>query len=79
MFRVNYRPPELLPPHQQDFPPRRPSEVIQRGERSGFDGSGQLALMVALYLFAMCAGLALLTRFTTTFPNTTAAEIMAGR
>lgn len=75
MLRVNYRRPEDLPTYQRDFPPREPPEGLQR---SG-DGSGQLALMVALYLFAMCAGLALLTRFTTTFPNTTAAEIVAGR
>lgn len=77
MFRVNHRPPEALPPHQQDFPPRRPSEEI-RGERS--DGSWQLALMVGLYLVAMCAGLALLGNFTSPIvQNTTTAEIMAGR
>lgn len=73
MFRVHYRQPEALPPHQRDFPPREPSE-----ERMGGDGSWQLALMVGLYLVAMCAGLALLVGVTSqTEPNTT--QILAGR
>jgi hypothetical protein len=72
--RVNYRPPEALPPHQRDFPPRRPSKEMQR------DGSGQLVLMVALYLVALCIGLAALVRLTPgTEPNVVTAEIMAGR
>lgn len=75
MFRLNYRPPEALPPHHGDFPPREPSEGIQRG---GDDGSWQLALMVGLYLIAMCAGLALLVTLPTEL-NTETAEILAGR
>ena len=63
MFRVNYRRPEDLPSHQRDFPPRA---LAQHG-----DGSGQLALMVGLYLLAMSAGLALLVGVTPlTQPNT---------
>jgi hypothetical protein len=73
MFRINYRPCELSPPHQRDFPPAEE----QRGAGSSNDGSWQLALMVGLYLVAMCAGLALLSRFSTTVPNTVTAEIIA--
>ena len=73
MFRVNYRRPEDLPPHQRDFPPRAGVQ------RSG-DGSGQLALMVGLYLLAMCLGLAALVGFTpNVLPNSAIAEIVAGR
>jgi hypothetical protein len=76
MDRVNYRPPEALPPHQRDFPPREPPEGTQHSD----DGSWQLALMVGAYLVAMCAGLVLLVGATSqTEPNTTTAEIMAGR
>lgn len=75
MFRVNYRALEALPLHQRDLPPRGPSKII-----TGNDGSWQLALMVGLYLVAMGAGLALLTTLASQpFPNTTTAEIMAGR
>ncbi len=74
MLRVNYRRPEDLPTHKRDFPPREPPQ------RSSSDGSGQLALLVALYLFAMCVGLAALVRWTpVTFPNSAIAEIVAGR
>jgi hypothetical protein len=81
MYRVNYRPPEALPSHQRDFPPRPPSERIQqRREPAGRDGSGRLALMVALYLLALYLGLAGLVRFTPgTEPNVVTAEIKAGR
>ena len=77
MHRVNYRLPEDLPTHQRDFfPPREPPESVQR---SG-DGSGQIALLVGLYLLAMSLGLAALVRWTpVTVPNTAIAEIVAGR
>jgi hypothetical protein len=76
MFRINYRPPELLPPHQRDFPPKK----LLEERSSGDDGSWQLALMVGLYLVAMCAGLALLGLFTSpTEVNTVTAHILAGR
>ena len=76
MYRVNYRRPEDLPTPQRDFPPREPPEGVQR---SG-DGSGQLALMVGLYLLAMCIGLAALGMMTPEIvPNTAIAEIVAGR
>ena len=73
MFRINYRPSELSPSHQRNFPPAEE----RRGAGSSNDGSWQLALMVGLYLVAMGAGLALLSRFSTTIPNTVTAEIMA--
>jgi hypothetical protein len=76
MFRIYYRPPELLPPHQRDFPPKKLLEECSSGD----DGSWQLALMVGLYLIAMCAGLALLGLFTSpTEVNTVTAHILAGR
>jgi hypothetical protein len=76
MFRVHYRRPEDLPPHQRDFPPRAPAEGVQR---SG-DGSGQLALLVGFYLLAMCLGLAALVGLApSVVPNTAIAEIVAGR
>ena len=75
MFRVNYRRPEDLPLHQRDFPPRAPAEATHRS-----DGSGQLALMVGLYLAAMCIGLAMLVGLApSVVPNTAIAEIVAGR
>ena len=78
MFRVNYRPPESLPLHQRDFPPRPAFRARDAGRRD--DGSHQLALMVALYIVAMLGGLILLGNLTTwTAPNTVSAEILAGR
>lgn len=78
MFRVNHRPPDLHPAHQRNFPPRKPPEGIHRNGSA--DGSEQLALMVACYLVAMCVGLAALASFAPiTVPNTTTAEIIAGR
>ena len=78
MFRVHYRPPESLPAHQRDFPPK---EALREREASRHDdGSHQLALMVALYLVAMLGGSVLLGNLP---PSTTAgveaAENTAGR
>jgi hypothetical protein len=55
MFRINYLRPEQMPPHQRDFPHREQLE-----ELPGAAGSPALALMVALYLVAMFAGILLL-------------------
>ena len=74
MFPVNYRPPEHLPPHHRDFPPRTPAKHIEPHFHA--DGSGALALMVAFYLVAMFTGLGLLGTFASE-PNITSAEIMA--
>ena len=74
MYRVHYRRPEDLPTPQRDFPPREPPE------RSSGDGSGQLALLVALYLLAMYVGLAALGMMSPQIvPNSAIAEIVAGR
>ena len=51
----------------------RPSELSPSHQRD----FPPAALMVGLYLVAMGAGLALLSRFSTTIPNTVTAEIMA--
>ena len=78
MLRVNYRPPESLPLHQRDFPPRRSLREREASRRD--DGSHQLALMVALYLAAMLGGLVLLGNLTApTTASITTAEILAGR
>ena len=75
MFPVHYRPPESLPAHQRDFPPRQASK-----ERLGAEGSNGLALMVAWYLVALIAGIFLLGHLAaTTGPNTATAETMVGR
>ena len=75
MFRVHYRPPESLPPHQRDFPPRQASK-----ELPGAEGSNGLALMVAWYLVALIVGLVLLGHLTaTTIPNAATAETIVGR
>ena len=75
MLRVHYRAPEALPSHQRDFPARPPSV-----ELPGADGSNQLALLVALYLFALIGGIVLLGKITSTaIPNTVSAEILADR
>ena len=75
MFRINYRPPESLPHHQRDFPPRNGSAEIR-----GAEGSRELGLMVAGYLVALLGGIILLGYLTTpTIPNSVTAEILAGR
>ena len=69
MYRINYLPPEQMPPHQRDFPPRPQPE-----ELPGAAGSRTLALMVALYLVAMFAGILLLGFLTMSErPSTTTA------
>jgi tetrahydromethanopterin S-methyltransferase subunit B len=69
MLRVNYLRPEQMPPHQRDFPRRE-----QLAELPGAARSRALALMVALYLVAMVAGV-LVLRYVTAVdrPSTTTA------
>jgi hypothetical protein len=75
MFRVHYRPPEALPSHQRDFPPRQASK-----ELPGAEGSNGLALMVAWYVAALIAGIVFLGHLTaTTIPQTATAETIDGR
>ena len=56
MLRVHYRPPEMLPSHQRDFPPREqpPDPLHVRDTRF-------LLLMVLGYLVVMLGGIVLLT------------------
>jgi hypothetical protein len=69
MFRVNYMRPEQMPPHQRDFPRRD-----QLPEVPGAAGSRALALMVALYIVAMFAGVIVLRYMTAPErPHTTTA------
>ena len=69
MFRVNYMRPEQIPPHQRDFPRRD-----QLPELPGAAGSRALALMVALYLVAIFAGILQLGYLTASErPSTTTA------
>jgi hypothetical protein len=51
-----------MPPHQRDFPRRQQSEL------PSVAGSQALALMVALYLFAMFAGVLVLRYLTAPRP-----------
>ena len=74
MFRINYRPPESLPHHQWDFPPRNGSAEIRAAE-----GSRELGLMVACYLVALLGGIFLLGYLTTPATPTVTAKILAGR
>jgi hypothetical protein len=76
MFRVHYRRPESLPPHQRDFPSRRLSDDREESPRA--DGSYQLALMVAVYLLAMVGGIVLLGNLTTATTEFATAEHTAG-
>jgi hypothetical protein len=55
MLRVNYLPPERMPSHQRDFPPREPHERL-----FGHRLPHSLALMVASYFIAMGVGVLLL-------------------
>jgi hypothetical protein len=68
LLRVNYLRPEQMPPHQRDFPRRELAEL------PGAARSRALALMVALYLVAMVAGV-LVLRYVTAVarPSTTTA------
>jgi hypothetical protein len=76
---VHYRPPEMLPPHQRDFPPREraPDHLHVRDTRF-------LLLMVFGYLVAMLGGIVLLTALSpithvTTHPTDTADVKASGR
>ena len=74
MFRVNYRPPEALPPHQRDFPPRAAREL------PGAEGSHQLAFLVASYVAALIAGIVLLGQLTpSTIPATASTQVVVAR
>jgi len=72
MFRINYLPPEQMPPHQRDFPRREQIE-----ELPGAAGSRALAPMVAWYLVAMFAGILLLKYLTAEPPHTISAGTLA--
>ena len=72
MFRVNYLRPEQMPPHQRDFP-----RGDQLPEVPGAAGSRALALMVALYLVAMFAGILLLGYLTASEPPRTVSAATA--
>lgn len=75
MFRVHYRPPEALPLHQRDFPPKMSPADIPSAE-----GSGELALMVVWYLVALFAGIVLLGQLTEpSIPNTLTAAVVEQR
>ena len=56
MLRVHYRPPEMLPSHQRDFPPREVPGDLLHVRDTRF-----LLLMVFGYLVAMLGGIVLLT------------------
>ena len=56
MLRVHYRPPEMLPSHQRDFPPREAAADPLHVRDTRF-----LLLMVFGYLVAMLCGIVLLT------------------
>ena len=55
MLRVHYRPPEMLPPHQRDFPPRDAAPDILHVRDTRF-----LMLLVTGYILAMLGGVILL-------------------
>jgi hypothetical protein len=72
MLRVNYLRPEQMP--QRDISQREQSEL------PGAAGSRALALMVALYLVAMFAGILVLRYLTASErPSTTTAAVGAAR
>jgi hypothetical protein len=77
MWRINYRRPESLPPHQRDFPPRGLPDGREESRQA--DGSHQLVLMVALYVLAMVGGLVLLSNLTTPTNDIATAENTAAR
>jgi len=73
MYRINYLPPEQMPPHERDFPRRQQSEAVP-----GADGSHTLAVMVAWYIVAMFAGIFLLGYLAAPVPPETSAVAMGG-
>ena len=75
MLRVNYLRPEQMPAHQRDFPRRG-----QLDELPGTSGSRTLAMMVAGYLVAMFAGIALLGYLTApTLPSAATAAAISSQ
>ena len=79
MLPVHYRPPEMLPPHQRDFPPREraPDHLHVRDTRF-------LLLMVFAYLMAMFGGIVVLHALSpvtheTTHPTEAADVKVTGR
>jgi hypothetical protein len=66
MLPLHHRPPEQMPPHQRDGPPRQePHESAAR------NGTRALGLMVAIYILAMLGGIGLLRIFTAPVPHST--------
>lgn len=64
---LNYKPPEQLPLHQRDFPPRDIAHLPHARD------SGFLLLMVIGYLLALLGGIVLLRVLTPTTATITAA------
>ena len=59
VYRINHLPPEQTPSHQRDFPRRDDAR-----EAKGASNSGELLLLVLLYLLAMFVGILLLGALT---------------
>ena len=73
MLRVHYRPPEMLPPHQRDFPVRDsvPTDTLHvRDTRF-------LLLMVSGYVLAMLGGVVLLNALSPVTQLTTHPRVAA--
>jgi len=58
VLRVHYRPPEMLPPHQRDFPAR--NRVPEVADALHVGDTRFLLLMVLGYVLAMLGGVVLL-------------------
>ena len=79
MLRVHYRPPEMLPSHQRDFPPREQAPDLLHVRDTRF-----LLLIVFGYLVVMLGGIVLLTALSpvthvTTHQTETANVKVSGR
>jgi hypothetical protein len=70
MLPVNYKPPELMPPHQRDFPRRYEAPELQGQE----DGRA-LGLMVVSYLTVVFAGIVLLGTLAAPVPQASTVAI----
>ena len=58
MLRVHYRPPELMPPHQRDFPARDSAPEV--ADALHVRDTRFLLLMVTGYLMAVLGGVVIL-------------------
>ena len=59
MLRVHHRPPELLPPHQRDFPPRE-TTVPELSDTLHVRDTRLLMLVVTGYVLSMLGGIIVL-------------------